>query len=66
MTCVSQEGAVMLRGNERQGQIITSDVDLFYCLAVLLLQLHLNGGPKKHILALHAVLAAGCRQSLVI
>lgn len=66
MTCVSQEGAVMLRGNERQGQIITSDVDLFYCFAVLLLQLHLNGGPKKHILALHAVLAAGCRQSLVI
>lgn len=45
----------MLRGNELRGagaEIITSNVDLFHCLAVLLLQLHLDGGPKKHILAL--------------
>lgn len=42
------------------GAALASDVDLFHGLAVLLLYLHLNGGPEEHVFALQAVLAAGC------
>lgn len=51
---------------QRQRAALTSDVDLFHCLAVLRLHLHLNGGPKEHVFALQAVLATGCRQPLVV
>lgn len=45
-------------GGEARWAALTSDVDLSHGLAVILLQLHLNGGPKEHVFALQAVLAA--------
>lgn len=42
---------------QRQQAALTSDIDLFHCLAVLRLHLHLNGRSKERVFALQAVLA---------